>query len=496
MTVCRVAGRLAALWVLAGAGWGSWSAPARAYTVKETETGSVVRWHRPSVVLRVDASMNRYFSGMPVQLAIDDAALAWGDIEGVPELLINEGDPGPAGFDAKTPASNGVYLIEDWELADSSLAVTVATYESRSGKMVDTDILVNANHPFGEMPEGPDKKGEAYDLRGVLTHEMGHVLGLGESYDERMATMWPNISRGETHQRDIDTDDASGVEEAYSKGMLSENEAVGGCGGSSVVIKRNAGASGWPLLITSLVVLAVLWHLLRERRPRSAQGAAACAFALLFATPYEADAGPSEANERVEVVRTLALRRLDPTQRQTGLAHAASSASVQVRMAAAAVLERAGTREDRSIAAKLALDSDPEVRRIGRETLTRLHSAPPLARIKRDHPEAQARLAQLFSRSTRLVTGEAVGTGAHLRNGLIWSRYAVQDGANSTTEVEIPGGTLGEHTQVVSEQEAPSDGDTLVVALREKGTHGWAHYREGVIYGGWLGEGPGIEWAP
>jgi hypothetical protein len=198
----------------------------------------------------------------------------------------------------------------------------------------------------------------------------------------------------------------------------------------------------------------------------------------------------------VEVVRTLALRRLDPSLRKAGLAHAASSTSIQVRMAAAAVLERAGTREDRSIAAKLALDSNPEVRRIARETLDRLHSAPPLARIKRDHPEAKARLAHLFSQSTRLVTGEAVGTGTRLRNGLIWSRYAVQSQTDSTTEVEIPGGTIGEHTQVVSEQEPPNDGDIVVVALHERGTHGWAHYRDGMIYGGWLGDGPGIEWTP
>ncbi|MFT3921935.1 MAG: matrixin family metalloprotease [Myxococcales bacterium] len=494
MTVRRVAASTAAALCIVGGLAGS--STARAYTVKETENGSVVRWHRPSVVLRIDASMERYFTDVPVKATIHDAARAWHDIEGVPELLINDGEPGPSGFDSKDPASNGVYLIENWELAQSSLAVTVATYESRSGKMVDTDILVNANHPFGEMPDGPDSKGKIYDLRGVLTHEMGHVLGLGESYDERMATMWPNISRGETHQRDIDVDDESGVEEAYAGAALSETEAPGGCSGSSVVVQRGAGRIGWPVFVTSLVVLALLWHLLRERRPRGAQGAVACAFALLFASPYQASTGSSEENERVEVVRTLALRRLDPLQRQAGLAQAAGSTSVQVRMAAAAVLERAGTREDRAIAAKLAQDSHPEVRRIGRESLARLHSAPPLARIERTHPEAQDRLARLFERATTTITGEAVGTGVSVRNGLIWSHYAVQGTGQGVTPVQIAGGTLGEHTQVVSEQEPPSDGDTLVVAMQENGVAGWAHYREGVVYGGWLGEGPGIEWTP
>jgi len=310
-----------------------------------------------------------------------------------------------------------------------------------------------------------------------------------------MATMWPNISRGETHQRDIDGDDESGVETAYSAASMSETEAPGGCGGASVVIRRGADGASWPLLLSGFVTLAVLWHLLRETRPRSAKGAAACAFALLFASPYEADAGFNEENERVEVVRTLALRRLDARERQAGLDRAARSESAQVRMAAAAVLERAGAREDRALAAKLAQDADPEVRRLGREALARLHGAPPLARIQRDHPEARRRLARLFERATTTVTGEAVGTGVSARNGLIWSRYVVE-GAAEETPIEIAGGTLGEHTQVVSEQEAPADGDTLVVAVRADGRAGWAHYREGVIYGGWLGEGPGIEWSP
>ena len=495
MTVSPITGWAAAL---SGALALACATTAHGYTVKQTEQGATVRWHRPSVVLRVDPSIDAFFKGMPVRTVIEEAALAWRHIEGVPDLLINEGVPGPMGFDADNSASNGVYLIRDWELAESSLAVTVATYESRSGKMVDTDILVNANHPFADMPEDeePQQKSRAYDLRGVMTHEMGHVLGLGESYDVRMATMWPNISRGETHQRDLDPDDESGVQVAYAGGMLSETEPVGGCAGSSVVIARGRSGGRWPLLITTFVVLALLWHLLRERRPSGARSVAVCAFALLFATPYQTDAGSAEENERVEVVRTLALRHKDPDQRALGLAQASRSSSVQVRTAAAAVLERAGTREDRPTAAKLAVDADPEVRRIGRETLARLHSAPPLARITRDDPSAQARLALLFGDSTRLVAGEAVVTGTHLRNGLIWSRYSVQSADQNTADVEIPGGSLGEFSQVGSEQEPPRDGDTLVVALREKGAHGWAHFREGVLYGGWLGEGPGIEWTP
>jgi hypothetical protein len=49
---------------------------------------------------------------------------------------------------------------------------------------------------------------------------------------------------------------------------------------------------------------------------------------------------------------------------------------------------------------------------------------------------------------------------------------------------------------VVSEQEPPADGDTVVVAIHAKGAHSWALARNGVVYGGTLGEGPAIRWAP
>jgi hypothetical protein len=36
----------------------------------------------------------------------------------------------------------------------------------------------------------------------------------------------------------------------------------------------------------------------------------------------------------------------------------------------------------------------------------------------------------------------------------------------------------------------------VVVAVRDKGPHAWAHVRDGVVYGGYLGEGPAIEFEP
>lgn len=482
----------AALAILCSAG------SAEAYTVKQTESGATVRWHARTVTLRVDPSMQAYFRDIPVRSVVEDAAQAWAGLPNAPELLISAGVPGPNGFDQKANASNGVYLVEDWKLADSALAVTVATFESKSGKIVDTDILVNANHPFALLRSGPDLPSPDFDLRGVLTHEMGHVLGLGESFDVRAATMWPNVARGETHQRDLDDDDEKGVEMAYTQAVAAETttSSAQGCGGASVVVRRGRGPS--PLLWIGVgvgLVATGLWMRSRTRH-RKGRGGPMFALVLLFGAPLGNGEPPppdDASEERVEVLRTLALRHATPSVRASGLIAAARSESQQVRIAAAAVLERSGAREDLALANQLALDEEPSVRRMGLLAYRRVRTAPPVARLRAESPEAKARLSALLSGADQVIEGEAVNAGVHVQDGLLWSRYLVH-GQEHVVEVQIAGGTLGEFTQVVSEQEAPEDGSELVVAQRGAGKYAWAHLRDGFVYGGFLGDGPAIEW--
>ncbi len=472
---------------------------AQAYTVKQTDSGATVRWHSNAVSLRLDPSMQDYFKDIQVQSVLTECASAWHNLPGVPELMISDGTPGPKGYDSRSGTDNGIYLIQDWQLAPSSLAVTVATFETKSGKIVDTDILVNATHPFALLQSGPDAPNDKFDIRGVLTHEMGHVLGLGESYDVRMATMWPNVARGETHQRDLDEDDIDGVETAYASATAAETSPTGtsassGCGGASVVARRTHGTSPWIwLLAGSGLVVAGLWMRMRARQGRG-RAAPLFAMVLLFGAPFKSETSdPSAREERVEVLRTLALRRVGVGERRAGLTIASRSTSQQVRMAAAAVLERAGSREDMTLAAELTQDGDPEVRRVAGLALERLRTAPPAARIAAEEPVAKKRLSALLDGAEDVVQGEAVRTGARMDRGLIWSKFLVRDD-DRTVEVEIPGGQLGEHTQIVSEHEAPGDGNEIVVATHRKGPHAWAFLRDGVVYGGSLGDGPAIQW--
>lgn len=396
------------------------SAKARAYTVQVTELGESVRWHGGAVSLRIDPELADFFGDMPIAELVTQAADAWRGLPGAPELRVGRGLPAPLGF-RDEHSSNGVYLIEDWKLWPDALAATITTFETESGKLVDADVQVNANYNFAWLsPDGTTS--DRYDLLAVLTHEMGHVLGLGDASDSPGATMWPTIAPGDVYQRDIDADDEAGVEQAYAASSASESLSGAGCGGASVLGLRSAGLRhGHGLLITALSLLAV-WAWLRVRRssPRIPR-AIALGGVLLFGAPFSP--------------------------------------------APAAPPEQPGTQIE----------------------------APPAQVLPREHPVAKRRLAEFLRGAERVVAGRALSRDVRRHDGLIWTHYRVQ-GVFSAAELACPGGTLAGLTQVVSGHLPPREGELLVVAVQKHGPHAWAHYRDGYVYGGSLGAGPGLEW--
>jgi hypothetical protein len=415
-TSWRGAEVLATATAFAAAAWLIGASPAQAYKVQITESGASVRWHVPAVTLRIDPHLEDYFGDMPIAKLVSGAAEAWSGRDGVPELLISRGEPGVIGFREEDATSNGVYLVEDWQLWPDALAATVATFESKSGRLVDADVQVNADFSFALLKPG-GKAPDRYDMLSVMTHEMGHVLGLGDANDVKGATMWPTIAPGDTYQRDLDKDDEQGVEQAYA-GPLSFDTLGGGCGGASVFWPRATGVRGCGLLILTAVLLA-FWCLCRMRH-KGGQ-AIALGAVLLFGGAFS----PAPTSPPRE---------------------AAGPAGV-----------------------------------------------PAEAYLPREDPRARKRLAVFVHGAERIIKGRALSRGAELRGALIWTRFRVQ-GVFGAVELACPGGSLHGMTQVVSGRAPPREGELLVVAQKRRGPHDWAHFRDGYVYGGSLGDGPALEW--
>ncbi|MFW6050032.1 MAG: matrixin family metalloprotease [Myxococcota bacterium] len=228
--------------------------PAAAYTPKVTAHGALVRWHDARVEIRIDPSSERLLAPEQVRRALTIATEAWRGLPGVPDLVVAPGEPGPAGHDPVVGPTNGIYVPDPWPYDPRRLAVTVTTYDAHTGRLLDTDVFINPEMPFDLLPEDEDRPRDRYDLASVLAHELGHVLGLDET-DVPDATMGPEISRGEVHQRTLEPDDENGAIALYHDAMLDTETAGVGCGGANVagaLTSRGAPAAavtvGWLLI--------------------------------------------------------------------------------------------------------------------------------------------------------------------------------------------------------------------------------------------------------
>lgn len=100
---------------------------------------------------------------------------------------------------------------DQWVFSQYTIALTLVAANQVSGKIVDSDILVNARD---KVFCAIDCLGHEYDLQSTLTHEFGHMLGLDHS-DAPKATMILQGQPGETFMRDLSEDDVAGVCQAY-----------------------------------------------------------------------------------------------------------------------------------------------------------------------------------------------------------------------------------------------------------------------------------------
>jgi hypothetical protein len=245
---------------------GIYAAPssAFAYTLRTTKTGAHVRWAEPTITLYVDEALERAYGADRIRGALRMAADAWRGLPGVPDIEISP-DGVAEGYVASLP-TNGVYLMSPWTFSPGQVAITAVSF-THAGRVVGADILLNGDYTFDLLPE--DSKAfatKAHDLGAVLTHELGHVLGLDESGEDEQATMWRYVREGEVHQRTLSADDEAGVIAAYSgKPGWETPRAAAGCGPASVAghpgSERSEGfASALGILLITLATR------LRQRR--------------------------------------------------------------------------------------------------------------------------------------------------------------------------------------------------------------------------------------
>lgn len=170
-----------------------------------------------------------------------------------------------------------------WPYAGGSdtLSLATLTFNVETGQIYDADMEIREDLPWSIAGQ---PSAESYDLQAVLTHEVGHVLGLAHA-QHKDAVMAPSYSAGSISQRALSADDQQAICAVYpdrqtratSAGVtastpcdLSPGTSSGStCGEPSITHGCAAGAPGPSrdgAFAAGLCLLGALAWQIRERR--------------------------------------------------------------------------------------------------------------------------------------------------------------------------------------------------------------------------------------
>lgn len=179
------------------------ASPAMAYVLLSPRR----RWATTPVTVRVYTVGNSTISdGDGGVTATVNAVRAWG--------IISSSTTSSAAVRGSAPAT--IMLNTNGGVCTGTCLAATLTgyYVSQTGddRIYDADIYTNTSQPLYSSRES-GCSGE-YDIDSIMTHEAGHVIGIGHS-NVSGATMYPSISACNTAPRSLASDDIAARDDLY-----------------------------------------------------------------------------------------------------------------------------------------------------------------------------------------------------------------------------------------------------------------------------------------
>jgi MYXO-CTERM domain-containing protein len=213
-----------------------------------TEIGEFLEWERACLSYAIDERGSQWMTAQEVDGAVNLAFEAWENVDcgggNPPSVVLKPLQPSTcqrAEFNCNGNV-NTIAFLDPWEEPCASMpydpqafAVTVVWRSAQSGRIFDADIMINdamsngrnAGGPYANCPDTgcPPSFGTnpgPADLRSIVTHEVGHVLGIGHSEVEE-ATMFLSTDRRSVENRTLHPDDEAAVCSIYPPGTLEQS---------------------------------------------------------------------------------------------------------------------------------------------------------------------------------------------------------------------------------------------------------------------------------
>ncbi len=185
--------------------------------------GAKLEWKTQCVSFSVQQDGSEHIDLEVIRDVVTKSFVEWSDREcpegGIATMAFTaEADAAchAAEYNEDGPNAN-IVLFQDYRWSytseDNTLAKTTVTYDTETGEILDADIEMN--HAYNELTTSDDDV--AYDLQSILTHEIGHFVGLDHTLDF-IATMNAGYQEGTTELRTLEDDDIAGLCAAYPPG--------------------------------------------------------------------------------------------------------------------------------------------------------------------------------------------------------------------------------------------------------------------------------------
>lgn len=189
-------------------------APAFGFQLRRISTGEPVRWHQERVTFYLNLeSIPSYLERSRVLYIVQQSFATWSKVPSS-FLQFEFGGSTTQRTQYDRTAEDNVNTVhfetEKWDDDPDVLALTKTIYEPKTGEIHDADIRINAVN-FHWTTSDSDVEN---DLQNMLTHEVGHVLGLEHS-EHQEATMYAKSKKGELSKRVLAQDDVNGVSYLY-----------------------------------------------------------------------------------------------------------------------------------------------------------------------------------------------------------------------------------------------------------------------------------------